>query len=342
MTRIATTGGRLLIGVVLCAALAVAVHAQAATLQITAPLDSQMTVDQTYRHQLVLQGVDDTVEAVFSLTSAPAGMTMSTDGVLAWSPSVPGDYRVVAGVRNGDMYNSAAFRITVVPGAVAKIDITPNAKPTILQNGSTMQFVARAFDAKGNIVSNDRYAWTTSGDIGTISETGLFASKRSTTGEVIATFGSMRASVGVVVTGTPTAPLAPQQQGQVLGESTQIAQGDGATPTNEAAPDISSDDQQLAQANTTGDQANVCTNWPQWILIVILIAYGAVLIWYYGFAKRRGGPLWWLFPILLTLVGLVIYSRYICESTYLWWPWVLVIVGVILTVVYQPRTRQPQ
>ena len=205
-----------------------------------------------------------------------------------------------------------------------------------------MQFVARAFDAKGNIVSNDRYAWTTSGDIGTISETGLFASKRSTTGEVIATFGSMRASVGVVVTGTPTAPLAPQQQGQVLGESTQIAQGDGATPTNEAAPDISSDDQQLAQANTTGDQANVCTNWPQWILIVILIAYGAVLIWYYGFAKRRGGPLWWLFPILLTLVGLVIYSRYICESTYLWWPWVLVIVGVILTVVYQPRTRQPQ
>jgi len=71
---------------------------------------------------------------------------------------------------------------------------------------------------------------------------------------------------------------------------------------------------------------------------VLLILYAIILIIYFLYEKKHKSSSWWIFPLLISFIGLIVYYRYFCPQTYLWWPWVMVIIGVIVTGYYKGRT----
>ncbi|MFC1687402.1 putative Ig domain-containing protein [Patescibacteria group bacterium] len=343
MKSIASLGGQFKVLIFIGAALVLfsVLPVYAAPLDVSTPPDAFLTADDTFSYSIMTDGISS-ASLTYTLTHAPVGMAVSQEGVLTWDPEDAGDYRVVLGITDGnDGYSTKAFRITVTPGNLAELDITPNDKPTQVSLGETKQFTSKGYDADGNSVSVGRVAWTTAGDIGSISSDGIFSADRSAIGEVIAHIGDIKKSIGVSVTGTHAVetPLAPQ--GQVLGEATEeiAANEDGVDEAEDNAAEEVSSEEIISTEESSEQSDDECINWEKWIIIFLVLVYTAILIWYYGYLKRRYHSLWWLFPIVLTILALIVYTRYICEGTYLWWPWSIIIIGVVLTTLFQPRGK---
>lgn len=339
MESIASLGGQFKVLVFIGAALVLfsVLPVSAAPLDVSTPPDAFITADDTFSYRIVSNSINSD-SLTYILTHAPVGMTISEEGVLTWDPENAGDYRVVVGVDDGnDGYSTKTFRITVSSGELAELDISPNDKPTQVTLGETVQFTSKGYDTDGNSVSIGRIAWTTAGDIGSISSDGVFSAERSAIGEVVANIGDTKKSVGVRVTGTNVieeTPLAPQ--GQVLGEATEESSSDEES-ADEAV--VTASEETMSTEEVSDQNNKDCVNWKTWIIVFLVLVYAAILIWYYGYIKRRPHVLWWLFPIVLTILSLIVYTRYICEGTYLWWPWVIIIIGVILTTLFQPRVK---
>ena len=65
------------------------------------------------------------------------------------------------------------------------------------------------------------------------------------------------------------------------------------------------------------------------------------LITYFKYEKKQKTGGWWIAPVLLTVIGLVIYYKYVCAGTYAWWPWILLLIGVIITMNYKMKMKTP-
>jgi len=290
----------------------------------------------------------DSDTLVYTITSAPEGMTINqTTGLINWLPTVAGQYNVVIQVsdqKNG--YDVQAFQITVEPATVNSIIITPNDRPTLVALGQKKQFSARSFDKYSNEVFDAKLIWTTELKIGTIDQTGLFTATQGGVGFAAAEINNAKTSVGVIVKGAITSittetpsPPAPTEtkptqtaKPKVLGVATQET-------TNTNTVTVSPEKKEEA----TTQPASVCKNWRNWIIVMILIIYGIILLVYYLFIKRyrvkrvRG---WWIIPLFLTALGEIGYFKYFCKNTYLWWPWVFLAIGVVLTVYYWWTSRK--
>jgi len=91
----------------------------------------------------------------------------------------------------------------VVPGAVARVQITPPAAR--VAEGGFVSFLAVAYDAKDNVVPTAVFAWRVEGGIGTVDGSGAFVGGHAGSGRVVVTAtddeGSASANAGVVVEG---------------------------------------------------------------------------------------------------------------------------------------------
>ncbi len=296
------------------------------------PPANAVTTDGTYVYQAQVQTAGPQTDLSYSLAHQPEGMTVDAQGKITWQPRTPGDYRIVLDVADSLGNASQPFRVTVVLGAPVKIAIEPNNQPTPVKTGATVQFIAKAFDAKGNSASVDKAVWSTDGSIGSISPDGLFSAQKKGAGHVTARVGTITSTIAVSVTGSQVKSPAPQ--GKVLGTSTEPGdQNTNANSEPQTGDTLQAAPQSQAQANP---QAS-CTNWRQWIIIAMLIVYALALILYYKYMAKRSNSLWWLFPTLLTVIGLIIYSRYMCVGTYVWWPWVLLLLGIVITFISSPH-----
>lgn len=100
----------------------------------------------------------------------------------------------------GEVIDSAAVFIT----DIASIELEPN--PIILETEQQQQVLMEARDTYGNILTlaDSEYDWQVTGNIGTISESGLFTATAAGSGEIIAGYravaGTTAVSVGAAAT----------------------------------------------------------------------------------------------------------------------------------------------
>jgi hypothetical protein len=94
--------------------------------------------------------------------------------------------------------------VTTVAGDLVRLRIVPS--KLTMESGSSQQFKIEGLDANDNAVDEVTVAWSTSGEIGTITETsGLFTAVRAGKGKVLASSGPIKASAVVeVVPGAPS------------------------------------------------------------------------------------------------------------------------------------------
>jgi hypothetical protein len=148
-------------------------------------------------------------DTAFTWTNATASGTFSED--------TAGDYEVTATV--GGV--SAVVPVTVTPGEVASVDLSPATNQTI-EAGSTLELSAVAFDAFDNVVEDENTAF----DWSNADPTGVFSENTAGTYEVTAGFGGVAATTGVTVVASDvdTVELSPaENQSVVAGETVEFS-----------------------------------------------------------------------------------------------------------------------
>lgn len=325
-------------------------HATAAETVNHAPLMTSQpatTAVAGQAYQYAPQATDrdgDTV--VFTLTAAPQGMALTGNSVL-WSPTLVGTYNVI--IEGSDQhggYVTQAWQIVVSTGSIATLVVTPNDRPTVINVGSSKQFSVTGTDQYGNAADLTGLTWTVAGTIGTITNNGLFYAEHGGIGSVIATSGTVSAMIGVVAKDIrPT--LVNEIDGEPLPTNTETAQTDNKPVTNAApaaAEEAALPAATIESADTTAtapaaDESGACSNLSRTGMWFILIGYFAVVLGYYVFERNNRSAAWWIFPLLMTAIGLIIYYKYICVGTFRWWPWSLLGSGVILTVWFKGKKK---
>ena len=135
---------------------------------------------------------------------AAGGGTINGAGLFT-AGTVPGTYTNTATATSGSISGSAT--VTVVPGALASITVTPN--PVTLPITGTQQFTAVGTDASGNVVAITP-TWSVVAGGGAINGSGFFAAGTTAgtyTNTVTATSGSITGTATVTVTTGPLATI---------------------------------------------------------------------------------------------------------------------------------------
>lgn len=311
---------------------------------ISTKAPTTVTAGQAYQYQLAAFDSDgDTV--TYQLTTQPEGMTLTANTV-SWQPTKAGTYNVVVQAADGKGgYDSQAWQIAVTVGDVAEVVVTPNDRPTVVSIGDTKQFTVAVTDKYQNTIDNPTVTWTTDPAIGTVTEAGLFMPTHGGTGFVAAQVGSIKASIGVVAKDERTEQVTTDTNVNAAPTNTNTAASTtvtGNTNANHNANANTNEEVMTTDANTntqaegTTDAAS-CTNPNHKLIIGMLFIYAIILAVYYSYERRHATGGWWIFPFLLTFIGVIIFFKYFCDGTYLWWPWILVAIGVVITLYYKLR-----
>jgi len=312
---------------------------------------TMVSAGQTYQYAIEATDRNDD-ELSYSLTTAPDGMTM-TNNQVSWQPTSAGMYNVVIQVSDQNSgYDTQAWQVIVTPGAISSIVISPNDKPTIVNLGDNLQFATENHDIFNNAISNAEITWSVEKNTGSISSSGLFNAMQGGIDTITATSGDASASVGIVVKDTQEDQVAVIEADETTPEDTT----EEVTNTNTTLTTVATEEDQVTADSdeaissveeTTTDSSEeenatdeACSNPANWIITIILIIYAIILFIYFGYEKKHHSAVWWVFPFLLTVIGLIIYYKYFCPSTYLWWPWVLVGIGIVITFYYKGRKNK--
>lgn len=304
-----------------------------------------------YAYQLTAFDSDNDA-VTFKLTTQPDGLTL-TNSTIAWQPTKVGTYNVVIQASdNKDGYDSQAWQITVTPADVASVIILPNDRPTVVEIGQNEQFTVTVTDQYQNAIQEPTITWSTDSAIGTITSAGLFTPTHGGTGYVAAQVATVKASIGVVAKDTRTAQVTTTNTNATTSTNTAastINNSNKSTSTNTAAStnanantgEVISADTNTNTQTTEPTATEPCTNPNHKLIISMLFIYAIILAIYYSYERRHKNSGWWIFPFLITFIGVIIYYKYFCSGSYLWWPWVLVGIGVVLTLYYKLRRQSP-
>ncbi|MFA6098653.1 MAG: Ig-like domain-containing protein [Patescibacteria group bacterium] len=308
---------------------------------------TEVTTDHQYQYTADTTDTDNET-LTYALTTAPQGMTIAGN-VISWQPFKAGVYNVVLEVTDqNNGYDTQAWQIQVKPGAVATITVDPYDKPYKVNVGASQQFTAQAFDQYGNEITGVDFEWSTNPDYGTVTNNGLLTGNKAGTSYVAAKANSIKKSVGLAIEGgsnpvsntnqasnANTAAATNQNTNKSSNANSQSQNTNANENTNESLTNGNINEN--TNENASEQENKACSNWPHWLLIVLPIIYALALIVYYQFEKKNKSGSWWIFPVLLTAIGLIIFYKYICPDTYVWWPWVLVIIGAVLTLLYKGK-----
>ena len=322
--------------------------------QLTSIPDTTVMAGQNYQYQLTSSDADgDSV--IYDLSVSPSGMELN-NGLITWLPTKAGAYNVIIEANDqNNGFDSQAWQISVTASAPAVIEILPNDRPTIITEGNNKFFIANVTDEFGNPISSPDITWSTDPLIGSIDQAGVFTAAHGGIGFVAATSGEATKSVGVIVQNVPPVtttdqdikeedaseePATATDEEEVVASEDTIESDSGKTVEIETATlDEIESVSTTAEANEKGEAEEPCTNPDQWIIILMIIGYGIIMLTYFWYEKKNPSPGWWIFPFLLTIIGLMIYYKNFCPSTYLWWPWVIVGIGAVITIYYKGRKK---
>ena len=317
---------------------------------ITSNPSNETVAGKIYSYQIIAED-EDNDSLIYSLVNYPENMIIDENtGIISWTPTKTGLFNVVVQVSDQEEgYDVQAFQISVKPCNIYEIIISPNDRPNIISLGATKQFVVLALDKYQNKITDPSITWSTDENIGEINQNGIFIAKRGGVGFVAAECQEIKASVGVIVKGVITSeatetasPPEPVEEAETTETPTPIVLGE-AVQEEETTIDETTEELVATEEETSEEQPaeteeeTTCSNWPNWVIIIVLIIYSIILIAYYQYLKKYKTIWWWVPPIVLTLIGLLLYYNYFCTGTYIWWPWTLLGLGVIITVFYPKK-----
>ncbi len=248
--------------------------------------------------------------------------------------------------------DASAADPVITSSALDHIVVLPNDRPTRVDISTDQQFVASGYTADGKVLAHITFTWSVGGGIGSITDTGIFTAERGGVGTVIAKSGGVQASVGVVVRGIAPAKkegVKKQEASSAFGATVapvtppatpSAVQEDQAGPTDEAqTPEIegATDDTQNKEATT-----QECAPWNPWVWVGILVVYTALLLGYYLSLRQSRTPMWWVLPLLLTVLLLILYVGVRCGMQRPWIPTTLVILGALTSLFYYTLQRPKQ
>ena len=314
-----------------------------------------VTTDQTYQYTITATDIDNDAVS-FRLTNSPDGFTLDGDS-MSWQPNKVGIYNVVVEVTDqNNGYDNQAWQITVEAGEATSIVVTPNNKPTNINLGSSQQFTAIAYDADGNIITDAEFKWLSDNQFTSVDTNGLVTTKNPGIGFVTASIGNIESTPGILVHDNEINLLAEtteepvEEVTETVDEEEVVAEDlPNTEETNdEESSSENSEEAELMTLESNDDENNdeeeedePCINIAHGLTFTLLIIYAIVLAIYFMYEKKHKSTSWWVFPLLVTFIGLIIYYRYFCEQTYLWWPWILVVIGILTTGYYKGRTSTP-
>lgn len=300
----------------------------------------------------------------YSMTTGPAGMKLE-NGALSWQTTTPGTYNVVIEAANGNNgFDSQAWQITVNPGTVNLIVVEPNNRPTVIDIGALQQFTAVAYDEFNNTLKNPGFVWTTDETYGSVNADGMFTPKLGGISFVATTLDSITASIGVVVKDDRQTQILPvdvpdadpeeqtPEASEETNESEETAEDtvDTETATEEKPAEETMtlveetiDDSSVEEAVVvTDEESEECRNWSHWLIIFMLFLYAVILISFYEYRKKQRTGSRWIFPALLTILGLIFYYKQFCINTYVWWPWILLLIGIVISGWYYAKPKSSE
>ncbi|MCX6151832.1 MAG: phosphodiester glycosidase family protein [Ignavibacteriales bacterium] len=135
------------------------------------------------------------------LSTSGSSITWSCDHQLG-SIDATGNLSTTDSSANGYVFvqlNSIKDSVLVHISSITKIILTPD--PVVLQIGQVQEMLPSAFDSYGNSVqiSKANYEWTLTGDIGTITNSGIFTAEKTGEGKIIAKYEEAADTVDVKI-----------------------------------------------------------------------------------------------------------------------------------------------
>ena len=174
---------------------------------ITVTPDVTLAVNDTNRFVAVGTDASGAVVTISPVWSVQAGGGVISGTGLFTAGTVPGVYTATVQATNGGISGTAT--VTVVVGALASINVTPN--PDTTAANATQQFTAVGMDGGGNVIAISP-TWSVVASGGSIGSSGLFTASAAAgvfTNTVRANSGSISGFATVVVTTAPSSGVIP-------------------------------------------------------------------------------------------------------------------------------------
>jgi hypothetical protein len=244
---------------------------------------------------------------------------------------------------------SATSKVTVIPGPLATLVINPDSAPEILSPNGHRTFSALAYDSQNNRLLAPEVLWSVEGNIGTVDQDGRFTASRIGTG-ILRVQGANNVTDAITIKVRESA--VPEDSGTTT--STNANTGNTNSPaanangnTNSAAANTNAngetgEEPQITES-ATASSATTCESFSTTEWSLLLLAYAILVVGFYAAMRTNASSWWWLPTALLTAGGLWLFSDRRCDSTYAWWPYALLGIGVALSAVYlwlRPRRQQ--
>ncbi|RJO59132.1 hypothetical protein C4546_03985 [Candidatus Parcubacteria bacterium] len=271
---------------------------------------------------------DVTKESVFSTTD-PSGQ-VTAEG---YQPHSVGNWQVSASFQG----QTAGFPVTVTPGSVKNLEITPGEKVN-LDIGDQFNFNAKATDAAGNQITTNVSWQTTNPKVAKVSKDGKLKALKPGQTNLIAEVSGERTIVSIIVNGAEpsatetTDEIVSVQKPKTIARAPRVsAEEIEKVPVTENFENSNS----LQSTAPVENCKNIAHPWTIIILLLQIIALAAYFTW----LIKKPFKLWWVAPGVLTLGLLLIYSQLFCNNTYLWWPWTVLGISVIFISVYYQRVE---
>lgn len=229
--------------------------------------------------------------------------------------------------------------VTVTPGALAEIDINPNSDPEIVSLGNSRTFRAQGYDQHDNVVTDFSPTWVVGGSIGTIDTNGKFVATTAGTGTVEA-----RSPSGVIdqvaITVRDAVPSSTVNTNTSVNTNTTSTTNQNSNlngTTNGNTNTVVNTNTTLQPSNTNTNTSTTplsptlkCTTMKNSLWVLMVIGYLALVALLFAFI-----PVTRIWPAVIALSGAIalifIHRNYGC-SILPWWPWVMTLGTVGLTM----------
>jgi hypothetical protein len=217
--------------------------------------------------------------------------------------------------------------VVVTPGTPATLLLSPSEKFT-LSVGDTQNISTKLFDADGNEITSKQAGLTLVGDATSFTAEGNIKGMKLGTTILHASYGSIEATTEIKVVKAVSVSTS-DSIGHVLGE-TVTSEPNNSTNDQQAEPVVTATQNENTQSTESTDSKE-CTTLEFWVTLIILAVYTLILLGYYALIKRDDDKSWWIFPVLITAIGVIIWAKYFCDGTYSWWPWILGLIGIFIS-----------
>lgn len=323
MKHFLRAGGALL-GLLFVLVLGIGTASAATTYQInpaTVTVRSGESVDFTVVKST--NGVETDVTADATLTvEDPTGITAGG----TYTAGTIGTWKLTATVNGA----TTTATVTVTPGEVSRVRITPHDDPVRIEKGKNQQFVVTAYDDHNNVITDAKITWSGAFSLGTISKTGLFTATKTGGSQIIAQSGNAIDTVPVTVFVTTPANT-----------NTTVTPATSNANTNQSNSNDNTNAAEQPTPTTTGtdDDTSNCSSLPWWAWLGITIALLALVYVYHYLIRKKRSSLWLLGTVALCGIGLWFYFSFRCGNEFTWVAWMIAI-GTGILAVLRPQTFQ--